>query len=145
MVYHNCLLITHVLPVPCPPSEQSGWFAVSLQQRHTLLQGHCKPTISRRWKVMTGKRRPRGLYTICWTLNPSQVESISYGKIWSPILVWCHSCLKMPTQQSYSTMSWICQRSCGTSESKLDSCADNGPAALCNSKRDTVAVAWLIQ
>ena len=31
------------------------------------------------------------------------------------------------------------QGSCGTSESKSDSCADDGPAALC--KRDTVAAA----
>ena len=41
-----CWLHTHVLPVPCPPSEQ---FML-------LLQGHCKPFISRRWKVMTGKK-----------------------------------------------------------------------------------------
>ena len=33
--------------------------------------------------------------------------------------------------------------SLGTSESKLDSCADDGPAAPRDSKRDTVAVAWL--
>ena len=47
---------THVLPVPCPPSEQLM----------PLLQGHCSQVISRRWKVMTGKkRRPRGLYTLC--------------------------------------------------------------------------------
>ena len=37
---------THVRAVPCPPSEQ---FML-------LLQGHCKPVISRRRKVMTGKR-----------------------------------------------------------------------------------------
>ena len=38
----------------------------------------------------------------------------------------------------------IGQGSCWTSESKLDSCADNGLAVLCNSERDTVAVAQLI-
>ena len=37
---------THVLPVPCPPSEQLM----------PLLQGHCSQVISRRWKVMTGKK-----------------------------------------------------------------------------------------
>ena len=36
------------------------------------------------------------------------------------------------------------QGSCGTSESKSDSSADDGLAALRNSKRDTVAVARLV-
>ena len=56
------------------------------------------------------------------------------------------------TDVSY-TLAWKCPRnchtqlchefgqgSCGTSESKSDSCADDGPAALRNSKRDAVAV-----
>ena len=37
---------THLLPVPCPPSEQFM----------PLLQGRCSPVMSRRWKVMTGKK-----------------------------------------------------------------------------------------
>ena len=44
------------------------------------------------------------------------------------------------TQQSPE----IGQGSCWTSEFKLYSCADNGLATLCNSERDTVAVAQLI-
>ena len=63
-----------------------------------------------RWKVMTGERRPRGVYTLCWKLNPSPVESISHGKSQSSTLVWCHSCLKMHTQLPYSTVSWILSR-----------------------------------
>ena len=55
-----------------------------------------------------------------------------------------------------ATLAWKCPRncltqpchefgqgSCGTSESKSDSWADDGPAVLRNSKRDTVAVVWL--
>ena len=49
-------------------------------------------------------------YTLCWKLNPSQVESISHWQSKSPILVWCHSCLKIPTQLPYSTASWIWSR-----------------------------------
>ena len=49
-------------------------------------------------------------YTLCWKLNPSQVESISHGQSKSPVLVWCHSCLKIPTQLPYSTASWIWSR-----------------------------------
>jgi len=44
------------------------------------------------------------------------------------------NCLTQPCQE-------FGQGSCGTSESKLDSCAYDEPAALRNSKRDTVAVA----
>jgi len=49
-------------------------------------------------------------YTLWWKLNPSQVKSISHGQSKSPILVWCHSCLKIPTQLPYSTASWIWPR-----------------------------------
>ena len=49
-------------------------------------------------------------YTFGWKLNPSQVESISHGQSKTPILVWCHSCLKIPTQLPYSTASWIWSR-----------------------------------
>ena len=49
-------------------------------------------------------------YILCWNLNPSQVESTSHWKSQSSILVWCHSCLKMPTQLPHSAVSWIWSR-----------------------------------
>ena len=57
------------------------------------------------------KGRPKAyIYTLCWKLNPSQVESISQRKSQSSTLVWCHSCLKMPMQLPYSTLLWIWSR-----------------------------------
>ena len=44
-----------------------------------LLQGHCSPARGD-GKLWQGKRRPRGLYTLSYKLNPSQVESTSHWK-----------------------------------------------------------------
>ena len=91
---------THVLPVPCPPSEQFM----------PLLQGHCKPVISRRWKVMTGKKEAqRIIYTLLETQPITSRESISWKKPVSntglmPLL------LENAHATAYSTVSWIWSR-----------------------------------
>ena len=51
--------------VPQLPADYTHIFPVPSEQFMPLLQGHCKPVISRIWKLMTGKRRPKGLYTLC--------------------------------------------------------------------------------
>ena len=62
---------THVLPVPCPPSEQLM----------PLLQGHCSQVISRRWKVMTGKKEAQKIiYTVLKTRHITSREYISSEK-----------------------------------------------------------------
>ena len=38
------------------------------------------------------------------------MEPISYGQSQFSTFVWCHSCLKMPMQLPYSTVSWIWSR-----------------------------------
>ena len=60
---------THILPVPCPPSEQFM----------PLLQGHCKPVISRRWKL----REKGGLKDYIRSEETQPItnrEYISWGK-----------------------------------------------------------------
>ena len=111
------------------------WHITTACWLHTLIQClahhqnslclYCKHTANLSpWgdgKVWQGKKRPKALYTLCWKLNPSQVESISHWKSQSPILVWCHFCLKMPTQLLTQPCHEFGQGSCGTSESRLDS------------------------
>ena len=81
---------THVLPVPCPPLELYAFLRRTLQTSHVD-----------EMESYDRKKRPEALYSVCWKLNPSQVD----GKSQSPTLVCCHSCLKMPTQLPISTVS----------------------------------------
>ena len=61
---------THVLSVPCPPSEQLM----------PLLQGRCSPVIWKRWKVMTGKKGGLGDYIHCWKQTILSREYVSSEK-----------------------------------------------------------------
>ena len=99
-IWPICLLITHTRSSSALPTIRTVYASVA----RTLQTSHLE-------EMESYDRQKRGLqdynYTLCWKLNPSQVESISHGQSKSPILVWYQSCLKIPTQLPYSTVSWI--------------------------------------
>ena len=102
-IWPICLLITHTRSSSALPAIRTVYASVA----RTLQTIHLE-------EMESYDREKGGLqdytYTLWWKLNPSQVKSISHGQSKSPILVWCHSCLKIPTQLPYSTASWIWPR-----------------------------------
>ena len=88
-IWPICLLITHTRSSSALPAIRTVYASVA----RTLQTIHLE-------EMESYDREKGGLhdynYTLCWKLNPSQVESISHGQSKSPILVWCHSCFKFP-------------------------------------------------
>ena len=70
-IWRICLLTTHTF-FQCPARHQNS---LCLCCKGTAVQSS-----SGDGKLRQEKRRPRGLYTLCWKVKPSQVESISWEK-----------------------------------------------------------------
>ena len=129
-IWPICLLITHTF-FQCPARHQNS---LCLCYKGAAVQSSRGDG-----KLWQEKKEAEGIiYTLLKTNHHKQrvrlIGKASLQHWFDATLAWKCSCncLTQPCHE-------FGQESCGAFESKSDSCADDGPAAPRNSKRDTVA------